>query len=293
MNTITLECIWPLGAQLAEGPVWSAAEQCLYFVDIKGHKIHRCKADGSDQRSWDAPQAIGFLQPLANGDFVVGLKDGLYRFSPDTGAFAQMLMVETDLPGNRLNDANVDARGQLWFGTMDDAEEAASGCLYRVNSNADLLAMDPGYVITNGPATSPDGRTFYHTDTLNQSIYAFDLSEQGALSGKRLFIKISNGYPDGTAVDSAGHLWVALFAGGRIERYNDQGVLVETIPMPCANVTKLAFGGADLRTAFVTTAWKGLSKQERECQPLAGGIFTFRVDTPGLPQHAITEGFSR
>jgi D-xylonolactonase len=292
MSKVKPECVWSLAAQLAEGPVWSAAEQSFYFVDIKGHRIHRCKADGSAQQSWPAPQAIGFLQALAGGDFVAGLQDGLYRFSPTTGAFAPMLSVEPELSGNRLNDAFVDSKGRLWFGTMDDAETAPSGRLYRVSADRHLLSMDPGYVITNGPAISPDGRTFYHTDTLNQAIYAFDLSEQGDLSNQRLFIKITDGYPDGTAVDSAGHLWVALFAGYRIERYAPDGQLVETIKMPCANVTKLAFGGPDLRTAFVTTAWKGLSQQEREQQPLAGGVFTFQVDTPGLPQYAITEGFS-
>ena len=286
------ECVWPLGAELGEGPVWHAAEAALYFVDIKGHQIHRCAADGTQRKSWSAPAAVGFVQPFAGADFVAGLQDGLYRFNPASGDFKSLLAVDGHRPGNRLNDANVDAQGRLWFGTMDNAELQPSGALYRVAADGALRAEDDGYVITNGPAQSPDGRVFYHTDTLAQKVYAFDLSPTGALSNKRLLITLSNGYPDGTTVDAEGHLWICLFAGGRIERYTPAGRLAQTVTMPCANITKLAFGGPDLRTAFVTTAWKGLSAAERAAQPLAGGLFTFAVDTPGLPQHPITEGFA-
>ncbi|MGN6827054.1 SMP-30/gluconolactonase/LRE family protein [Paucibacter sp. M5-1] len=290
------ECLWPLGAELGEGPVWrqaqSPADAALYFVDIKGRQIHRCAADGTGQQSWAAPSAIGFVQPLADGDFVAGLQDGLYRFSPGSGDFKALIAVDAHQPGNRLNDANVDAQGRLWFGTMDNAEIEPSGSLYRVGADGKLRAEDCGYVITNGPAQSPDGRHLYHTDTLAQKVYAFDLSPTGTLSNKRLLITLENGYPDGTTVDAEGHLWICLFAGHRIERYTPKGRLVQTVAMPCANITKLAFGGTDLHTAFVTTAWKGLSPAERVAQPLAGGLFSFRVNTPGLPAHPISQGFS-
>lgn len=289
--SITSESLWPLGAELGEGPIWQSAEDALYFVDIKGRRIHRCKADGSERRSWPAPAAVGFVQPLAGGDFVAGLAGGLHRFSPATGDFSRLIEVEPHLPGNRLNDATVDAQGRLWFGSMDDAEESPSGSLYRVGADGALRAEDRGYVITNGPVQSPDGQRLYHTDTLQRLVYAFDLSPTGELSNKRPLIRIHGGYPDGTAVDAEGHLWICLFAGHRIERYTPDGRLVQTVALPCANVTKLTFGGPDLRTAFVTTARKGLSPAELAAQPLAGDLFIFRVDTPGLPAHAITQGF--
>ena len=292
MREIHPDCLWPLAAELGEGPIWVEAEQALYFVDIKGHAIHRCKVYGTDRQSWPVTQPIGFLQPLVDGDFIAGLKDGLYRFDPSDGSLWKCSAVEPHLPGNRLNDAYVDRQGHLWFGSMDDAETVPSGSLYRIDANGELQSKDIGYVITNGPAMSPDGRTFYHTDTLGCSIYAYDVSEQGDLSNKRCLLKIRDGYPDGSCVDAEGFLWVALFGGHRIERYNPSGRLVQTVRLPCANVTKVAFGGADLRQVFVTTAWKGLSPAERTQQPLAGGLFTFRVDTPGLPLHAITQGFS-
>jgi len=279
-------CIWDVGAQLGEGALWHAATRSVYFVDIKGRRIHRCAADGSDRRSWDAPGQPGFIVPDADGGLVCALEDGLYRFDPASGAFTVLEKVEDDVPGNRLNDGYVDAGGNLWFGSMDDGQAQPSGALYRLGRDGVLARADDSYIITNGPAISPDGRTLYHTDTPLRRVYAFDLREDGRLADKRVFLQLPEGSrPDGMAVDSEGHLWIALFGAGRIERYTAAGVLVGTVQFPCTNITKLAFGGDDLRTAYVTTAAKGLSEEQRRAQPLAGALFAFRVDTPGLPHY--------
>jgi len=279
-------CIWDAGAQLGEGALWHAATRSVYFVDIKGRRIHRCAPDGSDRRSWDAPGQPGFVVPDADGDLVCALEDGLYGFNPASGAFTVLKKVEDDVPGNRFNDGYVDAGGNLWFGSMDDGQAQPSGALYRLGRDGVLARADDSYIITNGPAISPDGRTLYHTDTPLRRIYAFDLREDGRLADKRVFLQLPEGSrPDGMAVDCDGHLWIALFGAGRIERYTAAGVLVGTVKFPCTNITKLAFGGDDLRTAYVTTAWKGLSEEQRRAQPLAGALFAFRVDTPGLPHY--------
>jgi sugar lactone lactonase YvrE len=284
------ECIWDAGAQLGEGALWHAPTRSVYFVDIKGRRIHRCAEDGTDRRSWDAPGQPGFVVPASGGGLVCALEDGLYRFDEAGGRFSPLRRVEHDLPGNRFNDGHVDADGNLWFGSMDDAQSRPTGALYRLDRDGRLSRPDDGYIITNGPAISPDGRTLYHTDTPLRRVYAFDLRD-GVLAGKRVFLQLPEGSrPDGMAVDSEGHLWIALFGAGRIERYTNSGRLVGAVQFPCTNITKLAFGGDDLRTAYVTTAWKGLSPAQRAGQPLAGGLFAFRVDTPGLPQHVFAPG---
>jgi sugar lactone lactonase YvrE len=91
-------------------------------------------------------------------------------------------------------------------------------------------------------------------------------------------------------VDAEGCVWTGLFAGWGARRYSPAGELVEVVRFPVANVTKLAFGGEDLTTVYATTAWKGLSLAERETQPLAGGVFRFEADTPGLPQNEVRLG---
>jgi sugar lactone lactonase YvrE len=279
-----VECLWPVAAELGEGPVWSAAEGALWFVDIKGRRIHRFDAARREERSWDAPSNPGFIAPLAGGRWLAGLKIGLHLFDPASGAFELFSEVEPQARDNRLNDGCVDREGRLWFGSMHDEEADPTGALYRLEPDGTCRAHDDGYVITNGPAFSPDGRTVYHTDTLERVIYAFDLGEDGVLAGKRVFARVKRGYPDGPAVDAEGCVWTGLFGGWGLDRYAPDGRLMQHVSLPVANVTKPAFGGEDLRTVYVTTAWKGLSAADRSSQPLAGGLFAFRTEVPGLPQ---------
>jgi sugar lactone lactonase YvrE len=285
-----IECVWPIGAVLGEGPVWSAAEQALWFVDIKAPAIHRYHPATGEKRSWAAPARIGFLVPSRSG-WIAGLKSGLHSFNPDTGNFSLLYVVEPHAPNNRLNDGFVDSEGFLWFGSMDDNEEEPSGALYQLGDEG-CIRRDPGYIVTNGPAESPDGRVLYHTDTLAGVIYAFDRGRSGTLSNKRVLARLpaGSGYPDGPVVDAEGCLWTGVFGGWGLQRYSPAGDLLTTLRLPCSAVTKAAFGDKDLQTLYITTAHVALNAEERRQQPLAGGLFRARIDVPGLPQKIVTHG---
>ncbi len=194
---------------------------------------------------------------------------------------------------------------------MHDPEEEASGKLYRYDQRG-LKMMDDGYVITNGPAVSPDGKTLYHNDTGKKIIYAFDLDPEGQLSNKRIFAQLDtgapvetsspvcyageaeirsqhgDGYMDGPVVDSAGNVWNALYFGWGINCYAPDGRLIRKVKLPVSNVTKIAFAGRDLKTVYATSAAKNLSADDIKKQPQAGGLFRFEVDIPGQPQNEIT-----
>ena len=220
---------------------------------------------------------------------MTGLQTGLHRFDVQNGTFATVVSAEPDAQDNRLNDACVDHRGRLWFGSMDDREQAPTGRVY-VFDRGDLSAapIDP-VIITNGPAISPDGDTLYHVDTLGGRIIAYDIESDGNLGAHRLFATIEpkDGYFDGPVTDAEGCLWIGLFGGWGARRYAPSGELLEFVRLPVANVTKLALGGPQLRTAYATTASKGLSDAARGEQPYAGDLFAFEVDVPGLPVPAI------
>jgi sugar lactone lactonase YvrE len=286
-----VECVWAADAILGEGPAWSAAERAVWFVDIKAPGIHRFEPDTGEKRTWAAPARCGFLLPTKDGGHIAGLKTGLHRFNPETGNFSLLHVVEPHAPNNRLNDGFVDSEGFLWFGSMDDNELEPSGALYQLHDNG-CIRRDPGYIVTNGPAESPDGRTLYHTDTLAGVIYAFDRGRSGTLSNKRVFVRIppDEGYPDGPIVDAEGCLWTGLFGGWSLRRYSPRGELLETLRLPCSAVTKAAFGGPDLRTLYITTAHVALTPEQRAQQPLAGGLFRASIDVPGLPQRQISYG---
>jgi len=285
MNDIAPVCVWDVQATLGEGVIWVARERSVYFVDIKQRRVHRLNVDSGARSSWDAPEQVGFVVPLEEGAMLAGVRGGLYRFTPEDGRLVESVPVETDQPGNRLNDGYVDAKGRLWFGSMDDGETAETGALYRVDDAGVPRVQDRGYAITNGPAMSPDGRTLYHVDTVKRLIYAFDVADDGELSGRRIFAEHADpGHPDGLAVDADGYIWSAVFGGRRIERYAPDGTRVGRVAFPCPNVTKLAFAGDDLRTVYATTARKGMSAEAIAQEPLAGALFSFRAPVAGQPQ---------
>src|SRR4051812_3013496 len=112
-----VECVWPISAQLGEGPMWSAEDHALWFVDIKGRNIHRLNEKTGEQKTWTTPEFAAFIFPASNG-FICGLKSGLYEFEPSKSQFTLRVRVDSEHKHNRLNDGYVDAKGRLWFGTM-------------------------------------------------------------------------------------------------------------------------------------------------------------------------------
>jgi D-xylonolactonase len=284
--------VWSLGGPLLEGPVWVARDAALWFTDIKRHKIYRYDPVSGDKRTWEAPDQVGFVLPVEGGGFLAGLKTGVHRFDERDGSFTLLCDPEPGHPNNRLNDGTVDPQGRLWFGTMDDGEAATTGCIYRLGADGACVRESNLCSITNGPALSPDGRTLYHTDTLGGFIYACDVSEEGSLSNRRLFATIPNeqGYPDGPTCDAEGCVWTGLYMGSAVRRYSPKGEILENIAFPVDAITKIAFGGPDLKTVYATTANKHLSPDARVKAPQAGDLFEFRVDVPGIAGTTIKVG---
>lgn len=273
-----VETLWPLAAVLGEGALWNPADGCVWFVDIKAPAVHRWRWGDGATASWPMPERVGFVVPRAAGGFVLGLKSGLALWQPDGDPVA-WLPVDADRPGNRLNDGTVDPIGRLWFGSMDDGEASATGHLWRLEpAGLSVTAADGPYIVTNGPATSPDGGTLYHTDSVGRTVWAFDLAADGTLANRRVFARFTeaDGYPDGMATDAEGGLWVCHWGAGRITRFLPDGRRDRAIALPAPQVTKCAFAGPDLDRLVVTTAAIGL---DRAAHPQAGDLF--RVD-PGV-----------
>lgn len=278
----TIRLAWALRASLGEGPVWLDDERALWFVDIEGRWLHRYDPRDGRRLSYAAPGRPSFVVPAGDGSLLVGIERQLWKFRE--GAFVAPVAEVPAPPGTRTNDGVVDARGRLWFGTMDDAKSAPIGQVHRFE--AGVVHAAGGHArITNGPATSPDGRVLYHVDTRGGRVWAFDIATRDSLVDGEVFATIdpADGTPDGVTVDAEGGVWVAIWGGWCVRRYSAGGSLLATVPVPASQVTKIAFGGDDLRTAFVTTARETLDEVQLREEPEAGGLFAFEAPVAGLP----------
>ncbi|HEX8244123.1 MAG TPA: SMP-30/gluconolactonase/LRE family protein [Longimicrobium sp.] len=270
-------------ARLGEGPVWDAATETLLWVDIFDHAVHRYDPrSGRDQR-WDVGEVAGCVWPVADGRLLVALRSRLALLDPRTGDVQPFADVP-EPPRNRLNDGACDARGRFWFGSFSPDEGGAS--LYRWSAEDRVRRMETGLTISNGLGWSPDGGTFYLTDSPAQVIHAYDFdAEAGTLANRRTFVDLrgQDGFPDGLAVDAEGGVWSARFAGGCVVRYDQRGRETARVSFPVPRPTSCAFGGAEMRDLYVTSASVGISEEEIEAGFDSGDLFRLRTGIPGLP----------
>jgi sugar lactone lactonase YvrE len=252
--------------ELGEGPIWDNIGQRLYWLDSMSGEIFRCAADGSDLCRWQLPAEIGSLALRAGGGAVVALETGLHFFDFERNELELIAHPEAGRDHVRLNDGAVDSRGRLIIGSLDmgtiyDPPDTRTprGSLWRLDPDLSLRRLAEQVSVGNGPCWSPDGTTFYFTDTNISTIFAHDWdAETGVPTGRRALIRVAaEEMPDGCVVDSEGYLW-SVFNGpytgfGQVRRYAPDGRLDRTIAMPTPRPTSLAFGGPDLDILFVTS----------------------------------------
>lgn len=280
-----VECIWDARATLGEGTIYSQRDRALYWVDIREMKLHRLTLASQRRQSWQLEQSIGWVVERDSGGLIAGLASGLHHVSLDPFTVTPLLDPEPERPGNRMNDACVDAAGRIWAGTMDNAEVEPTGSLYRIDADLSCHRMDTGYVVSNGPVFNPAGDRLYHTDSMAREIYAFDVDGDSGLTDKRVFVRFApdDGFPDGMSMDTDGCLWVAHWGGGRISQFDDRGTRLRSIELPVHNVSNVCFAGDSLERMFASSARKGLSDKQLEEKPLGGGLFEIEPGARGIP----------
>lgn len=281
------ELVWPIGAMLGEGPLWAEDEGALYFTDIEGRSIHRFHPATGERQSWPVEGRPGFIVRDTAGQCLVGIEKSVRRFRD--GELGPAVATVDTPDGTRLNDATVGPDGRLWFGSMDAACSEPVGQVHVLDHPAPPRSVGGHCAITNGPAVSADNRTLYHVDTKARLIWAFDIAARDQLEDGRLHIEIETdaGAPDGVVLDSENCLWVALWGGWGVRRYDPDGQLMQFVPLPASQITKVAFGGPDFRTSYVTSARQQLSPAQLAAEPDAGGLFAFEAPAPGLPANRL------
>ena len=273
-------------AKLGEGPVWLAPSKQLLWVDINGGKVHCFTPESGEDSVIYQGQKTGCVVPVASGGFLVADLHDLLLFQGDLPQQKLVAGVESSLVNNRFNDGKVDPCGRLWVGTMSMSVVPHAGTLYCIESDGLVKSKLKGTTISNGMAWSADGEIMYYIDTADGVVYAFDFDQStGDISNQRTVVNIPShmGAPDGMTIDVEGNLWVALWGGGCVTRWNPAtGELLATVNVDAPHVTCCTFGGDNMDQLFITTAREGLSSEQMEQYPLSGSLFSFQTQTQGF-----------
>jgi sugar lactone lactonase YvrE len=281
-------------ALLGESPVWHPREQVLYYCDIPGRTLHRFDPRTEQRDHWRFDTEVASLAPMLDGTLLLAMRDGLWRFDRRSGERSRVAEAPYDTAVERFNDGKCDPQGRFWVGTIYEPRQPPLASLHCLVQGR-LVRQRDGITVSNGLAWSPNGRTMYWSDTSAHTIYAFDFEPaSGTLSNRRVFANFPvkradqslatyGGRPDGAAVDVEGCYWVAMFEGQRLLRLSPDGEIVREVELPVRCPTMPCFGGADLKTLYITTARANRPAAELADQPFAGCVLALDVDVEGLP----------
>lgn len=262
-----------------EGATWDAATGLLRFVDLEaGAVMSLDPASGAvGRRPVDTVAAA--LRPRRSGGLVVALERRFVLLDAD-GAVEREYGPVFDDPGLRFNDGGCDPAGRFWMGTMAYDETPGAGSVHRLDPDGSTTVVIEDVTISNGLSFDPGGRTALYVDTPTRRVDVLDVDpDAGTVTGRRPFVDVSGGYPDGIAPDAQGGVWVALWQGSAVHRYDARGRLTHVVRLPCSQVTCPAFAGPDLADLYVTTSRRGLGDRE----PAAGAVFRVRPGFTGVP----------
>jgi sugar lactone lactonase YvrE len=286
MNDV--EHVLTLTNQLGEGPIWHPDEGALYWIDIDERKIFRFYPSTEKLESFGVETRVTALAMRASGGFITATDKGLAYWDTQTRELSFIADPEADNPSTRLNDGAVDRQGRFWVGSMNEVDFVTpDGSLYRLDPDGSIHTMEVEIPLSNGIGWSPDNNTMYFTDSMRQVIWAYDYDPaRGAISNRRPFAQVSEEgiLPDGLTVDSEGYVWSAQWGAGNVTRYDPAGKVDRVIRLPARQITCPAFGGENLDELYITSAWTGLSQEEREKQPLAGALFRIKIGVKGLAE---------
>ncbi len=285
MSTAVLE--YEFKAKLGEGALWNYKTSELYWIDIEGKYFYIYNPITKQNTSYKMPSRIGTVVPYTKSEVIVALQDGIYKFNIVNRKLTLFSNIESTLTENRFNDGKCDPAGNFWVGSMHmNNTELATGNLYRITKEGTADKKLSDVKISNGIVWSKDEKTMYYIDTPKGNISAFNYDiENGTISNERVVVTIpeSIGYPDGMAIDEEGMLWVGLWNGNAVGRFNpNTGQLISKIKVPAHNVTACAFGGENLETLYITTARVDMTEKELEEKPLSGSLFAINPGVKGV-----------
>jgi sugar lactone lactonase YvrE len=255
-----------------EGPVFCPRWSGPRWVDMYAGDILELGPDGGVRRRHVGPLAAVIRPRLAGGYLVVGERGLLLSDGDALDAELEPLPDIWDDASVRMNEGGCDPAGSFYVGSMAYDQRPGAGRLYRITPERQVSVVVDSVTISNGLDWSPNGTRAYYNDTPTGRTDVFDWTVEEGLLNRRPFVTDHrNGSPDGLTVDSEGGIWVALYGGSAVHRYDAAGVLDEVVEVPTSQVTAVAFAGPHLDRLIITTSRERMGSSP---EPLAGAVFT-------------------
>ena len=277
----------PAQCQLGEGPVWDVGRGLLRWVDILAGHVHAVDP-ATGARTWfDVGDPVGTVGLTRGGGLVLALVDGFALAGGDGQDLTRVPGFSIDRTAVRFNDGKPDPWGNFVAGTMAwDETGYPPGRLYRLSPDGTVTELFGDVGLSNGLDWTEDRKLFYYADSNSGRVDLFDTDpDTGVLGPRRPFVTVpeADGIPDGLTLDAEGCLWLAVWGSGELRRFTPAGRLDTVVRLPASQVTSAAFGGPDLATLYISTAWADLTPAARADQPHAGDIFACHPGVPGRP----------
>ncbi len=277
--------------ELGEGPFWHPLLGRLFWFDILNQTLFSADENGHLVDRFTFQDVVSAAAVIDRDHLLVAQAGALVKFELSTDAKTVVIPLEDELPGNRTNDGRVNNAGGFWIGTMSrrGGQDPGAGAVYQYRAGEVTTVLDH-ITIPNATCFSPDGRTAYFADTMTDTIQRVAIDPSTGLptgEWETFASTTGRGSPDGAVVDSEGYLWNARWGGSCVVRHAPDGSIDRIVELPVSRVTCPAFGGADRRTLYITTAREGMTPEELEREPHAGSIFSVRVDVPGQAEHLV------
>lgn len=269
--------------ELGEGALWHPIREQLFWFDILNRTLH------SQTRSWSFDRIVSAAGWTGRDALLIASDTGLFRFGLGDGSMSEVATAGTT--ATRSNDGRADRQGGFWFGTMGKRAQPGAGAIWRWY-RGELRQLVPGLTIPNAISFTPDGKAAHFSDTLAGRVMKVALDAQGWPKGSPhvwLDLTADALNPDGAVVDAKGLFWNAQWGAGRVAAYAPDGTLVRTVETPGAPQASCpAFGGADMKTLFITTALEGMDAETRALYPASGRVFAFPGIAQGIPEPQVT-----
>jgi sugar lactone lactonase YvrE len=252
-----------------ESPRWHDGR--LWFAHWGTDEIIAVDFDGNSEVVGHGPGGLGWsIDWLPDGRLLV-TGGGLSRVEPDGSSVLHASL--GDLASD-WNELVVDGRGNAYAngGMFGPAEQGPSGIIALVTPDGVVRQVADGLAFPNGMAVTPDNKTLIVAESWAEQLTAYDIANDGTLSGRRVWAATPGDHPDGICVDADDRVWYADVGNRHCVRVREGGEVLATVSLD-RGAFACMLGGPDGQTLLMLAAeWRGFEQAEQAIAERTGRV---------------------